>query len=321
MRIHNITPIVNRNKNLNPQFQGNSMKIFTTPMGKTRVSNGLTELDKLAFRTYMNSKQYTMGLTHGEIKALSQYEGEEFITRAYKFITRKMAILEDVAPKLEIGNIDCVGRMCYDNIENSIIVDINKVKNSSKAAQFGALRHEVQHFFQSIMMLIHEDIGEKYIASIVDTYRDRMKSQIFDYINKTSVEEFSKVFQDSLEPDEMINFVKDIKSGNNSLLNSIIEVGVDRYKESLSAFREKVVKQYGVIKKESSLTPEIQKYLDHSTKRNYYKKDGSIDVTKYCLSIKEQDAILAQNQATFEFSESKCFMSFYKKVLANMLQD
>lgn len=321
MRIQKFTPIGNTKQNFSPQFQGNPIKILTTPMPKTSVSNGLTELDKFIFRTYVNSKQYAMGLTHGEIKALSQYEGKEFITRAYKFIARKMAISGDIAPKFEFGAIRGDGRMCYDSVENTISVDFDKVKNSSKAAQFGALRHEVQHFFQSVMMLRHEDIGEKFITLLADTCRDRLKSKIFDYINETSVEDFSKIFQNSSESDAMLNLIKDVKSGNNSLLNSIIEVGVDRCKQSLNGFRKNVVKQYGVINKESYLTPEIQKYFDASMKQNYYKKDGSIDITKYCFSIKEQDAILAQNQATFEFSESKCFMNFYKKVLANMLKD
>ena len=88
MQVQNIN--YQNTKSYTPQFKGNMAKLWLTPIKDTKVGKDLTELDKYAFQTYVNCKQFHVGITQEEINKLSKFDGKEFFTASFDYLTQKL---------------------------------------------------------------------------------------------------------------------------------------------------------------------------------------------------------------------------------------
>lgn len=205
MQVQNIN--YQNTKSYTPQFKGNMAKLWLTPIKDTKVGKDLTELDKYAFQTYVNSKQFHVGITQEEINKLSKFDGEEFFTASFDYLTKKLGIKKSTRPNLVFTQFPSDGRMAYTPINNSIMVDLKKCSSATKAQNFAGIRHELQHFLEISMIMRHEELGTKAIDSMVASHENSLINMFKHLLVDASEEEISAVAETTSNPEEFVEMI------------------------------------------------------------------------------------------------------------------
>ncbi len=304
-------------KQYSPSFRGISKLTQALPDGK--VSKGLTLLDQAFFATYLKMPKYNMQITPADIKYLSQFDGNDFLVKSYEFIAAKFGWPEDILPGLysaDLKNSESV--MGYNPMNNIIFFDQDKLTNQKKSVIFSLLRHEFQHFSQNLQILRHEEIGQKALKTntkrFIEMQKNALDSVFSTYPEQTAID----IFLNSGGDIEFINkYLIAHKTGNTEWLDSLYKELGKQYINEISYYRNKVIEKLGLIKKDSCLTPQIEKNYKEFTECGYYNPDGSIDFEKYFTSDIELEALDAQTFSAFEFSGEGCFMKFMKNEFIN----
>lgn len=318
MQVQNIN--YQNTKSYTPQFKGNMAKLWLTPIKDTKVGKDLTELDKYAFQTYVNSKQFHVGITQEEINKLSKFDGEEFFTASFDYLTKKLGIKKSTRPNLVFTQFPSDGRMAYTPINNSIMVNLEKCSAENKAHQFAGIRHELQHFLQSSMILRHEELGQKAIDSMVASHENSLINMFKHLLVDASEEEISAVAETTSNPEEFVEMILEALNGNSDKIIEEIHTSSNEFEKSLNAFRESLIKDMGKIQKDSALTPKIEEYYKGFS-NSYHNADGSVDMEKYVNTSTEEEAMLAETCVGKEFESPKaCLLKQIKDELLDEIK-
>ena len=318
MQVQNIN--YQNTKSYTPQFKGNMAKLWLTPIKNTKVGKDLTELDKYAFQTYVNSKQFHVGITQEEINKLSKFDGEEFFTASFDYLTKKLGIKKSSRPNLVFTQFPSDGRMAYKPINNSIMVDLKKCSSATKAQNFAGIRHELQHFLEISMIMRHEELGPKAIDSMVASHENSLINMFKHLLVDASEEEISAVAETTSNPEEFVEMILEALNGNSDKIVEEIHTSSTEFEKSLNTFRESLIKDMGEIKKDSALTPKIEQYLN-SFSNSYHNADGSVDKAKYVDTSTEEEAMLAETCARKEFENPKaCLLKQIKDELLDEIK-
>ena len=298
---------------------GSILNKLTEVIPDTKVCKGLTELDKNLFAEYLQMPRYKMQITPEEIDDLCKFDGNEFIDEAYELLTRKLGLDVNIRPKLfwstdMNNNIEAA----FQPLNNIILCNAEYFPNLSKKQQFILLRHELQHYIQNMDILRHEEIGEKALDRLTTNYIKALK-QTHDLIFKQYP--IKKAVENLKNRGEDINFINKyvelFKAKDSKGIDELFESTGSGYRQELTGFRNKIIAERGLIKKDSALTPKIQQNFDEFTNIDYYTPDGNLNFAKYFNSKTEKDAILAQKAADFQFSKECCYMKYAKKQFFN----
>lgn len=306
--------------NSSPAFNGNISKLLEV-IPDTKVSKNLTELDKTLFLSYVTSKKYSMGVTPEDISSVTKYDRNEFISKSYDLLTQKLGIPEYVRPPVFPSKLPNQLMLGYSPLYNAILVDPEKIKNTSKLNIFGLLRHELQHFIQNSRIFRHEEIGEKAIDKISEKFVQTQKQILKMLLENNSVEKLRSEYGKNPEGANMLRALDYVEAKDEKGLEMFFNQMGERYKADLSAFRQNLILSMGLIKKDSNLTKKINADFNEFLNVGYFNPDGSVDYTKYFNTAIEGDAILAQTRACFEFSNEPCFMKYAKKDFFESLKD
>ncbi len=318
MQVQNIN--YQNTKSYTPQFKGNMAKLWLTPIKDTKVGKDLTELDKYAFQTYVNSKQFHVGITQEEINNLSKFDGKEFFTASFDYLTKKLGIKKSTRPNLVFTQFPSDGRMAYTPINNSIMVNLEKCSAENKAHQFAGIRHELQHFLQSSMILRHEELAPKAIDSMVASHENSLINMFKHLLVDASEEEISAVAQTTSNPEEFVEMILEALNGNSDKIVEEIHISSTEFEKSLNAFRESLIKDMGKIQKDSALTPKIEEYYKGFS-NSYHNADGSVDMEKYVNTSTEEEAMLAETCVGKEFENPKaCLLKQIKDELLDEIK-
>lgn len=318
MQVQNIN--YQNTKSYTPQFKGNIAKLWLTPIKDTKVGKDLTELDKYAFQTYVNCKQFHVGITQEEINKLSKFDGEEFFTASFDYLTQKLGIKKSIQPALVFTQLPDGSRMAYTPINNSIMVNLEKCSAENKAHQFAGIRHELQHFLQSSMILRHEELGQKAIDSMVASHENSLINMFKHLLVDASEQEISAVAETTSNPEEFVEMILEALNGNSDKIAKEISDSSNEFEKSLNAFRESIIKDMGKIQKDSALTPKIEEYYNGFS-NSYHNADGSVDMEKYVNTSTEEEAMLAETCAGKEFENPKaCLLKQIKDELLNEIK-
>lgn len=321
MQVQNIN--YQNTKSYAPQFKGNMAKLWLTPIKNTKVGKDLTELDKYAFQTYVNSKQFHVGITQEEINKLSKFDGEEFFTASFDYLTQKLGIKKSIQPTLVFTQLPDDSRMAYTPINNSVMVNLEKCSAENKAHQFAGIRHELQHFLQSSMILRHEELGQKAIDSMVAVHENSLVDIFKHLMTEASEEEISAVAKTTSNPEGFIKMIFEALTGNSDKIVKEISDSSNEFEKSLNTFRKSLIKDMGRIPKDSALTPRIEEYYKGFS-NSYHNADGSIDISKYVNTSTEEEAMLAETCVGKEFENPKaCLLKQIKDDLLDeiIIQD
>mgnify|MGYP004665512631 CR=1 FL=1 len=298
-----------QNKTYATQFKGTYEQELLTPIKNTKIGKGLTQLDILAFKSYVMGKKFAMGVTAKEVKELSKLEGNEFIVNAYKTIADKVGISQETRPKIIFGKT--VGKMGYVPMFNIITVDPKNLQKNTKPEIFGLLRHEIQHFKQNAMVLCHEELGEKAITNSIEKYRQAEKNSV-SYVLSLPDETIKEIIKLTPNPEQMEKYVNLGKSGQMDKVNEMIDQFAEKYKQDLTSLREKLIVENGLIKKDSKISSKVEGYFDDLINGGYYNSENGIDWKKYFESQIEHEAMFSQTQAQIEFSQEPCGLKYLK---------
>ena len=300
---------------------GSILNKLTEVIPDTKVCKGLTELDKNLFAEYLQMPRYKIQITPEEIDDLCKFDGNEFIVEAYELLTRKLGLDVNIRPKLfwstdMNNNIEAA----FQPLNNIILCNAEYFPNLSKKQQFILLRHELQHYIQNMDILRHEEIGEKALDRLTTNYIKALK-QTHDLIFKQYP--IKKAVENLKNRGEDINFINKyvelFKAKDSKGIDELFESTGSGYRQELTGFRNKIIAERGLIKKDSALTPKIQQNFDEFTNIDYYTPDGNLNFAKYFNSKTEKDAILAQKAADFQFSKEGCYMKYAKKFFFNKI--
>ena len=313
MQVQNIN--YQNTKSYTPQFKGNMAKLWLTPIKDTKVGKDLTELDKYAFQTYVNSKQFHVGITQEEINKLSK-----FFTASFDYLTKKLGIKKSTRPNLVFTQFPSDGRMAYTPINNSIMVDLKKCSSATKAKNFAGIRHELQHFLEISMIMRHEELGTKAIDSMVASHENSLINMFKHLLVDASEQEISAVAETTSNPEEFVEMILEALNGNSDKIVEEIHTSSTEFEKSLNAFRESLIKDMEKIQKDSALTPKIEEYYKGFS-NSYHNADGSIDMEKYVNTSTEEEAMLAETCVRKEFEKPKaCLLKQIKDELLDEIK-
>ncbi|MCM1010242.1 MAG: hypothetical protein NC390_05135 [Fusobacterium sp.] len=311
MQIRNNTQI---QKNV-PSFGGGGefLNRLTQVLPDTKVSKGLTQLDKNCFQGYVYSMKFKLGTTHEEIKALTKLQGEDFVNGAYELLAKKMGIPDEIKPSLIPQAQSTTAPMAYMFNYNAITRN-QDLSSMSQAEIFSGLRHELQHFKQNMDVFRHETLGEKVVDIHVNGLVNTEKATVKHLLANMSLDEMVEqgIIQNQVVYDTMARYQKYFENNDMAALDKEIEALVPEFRQQVTAFRQKVVDSMGIIKSGTKEAQKAERYFEDFQNIDYFECDGKIDYAKYFASGIEQEALLAGERAGFEFSGEGCMVKFAK---------
>lgn len=308
-----------------PSFGGSAVQELTAIIPNTKVAKNLTQLDRNAFSYYIYARKFPNGITAEDIKSISKFEGSEFMIQAYELLTKKLGLSPDIRPPFSgVPQIQGDALGAYMPTTNMIVVDMQKIQNLkiSKGNIFGFIRHELQHFLQNAAVLRHETIGEQAIEKMRTNYINAEKATAINAVKMVPMEQLEQIFANNPEALTLIRRVKDcLEKGTLEDLEPYYEKMGKEYTQNLINLRHKLIDKLGLIKKDSNQTKKIQGYFNEFDKVGYYNPDGQINLAKYLQSRTEQEAMVSQLQAQFEYSQEPCFMHYAKTEFLKSLEN
>ena len=187
---------------------------------------------------------------------------------------------------------------------------------------FGLIRHEYQHFLQNINALRHETFGEEVVEIMVKNNIDLQKKSINVLFENCSLEQIKEIYAENPDALNYILYIKKaMDDDDEKLINEIFSVVGQDYRQSLIDYRMNVIKELGIIKRDSTMTPKIKRDFDELQKLGYYNPDGTLDTAKYFTSTIEDEALNAQLAAELAFNPKICGVKQIKDAtLTNLAQ-
>lgn len=274
------------------------LKIKATQNFTPKAKPEITLADMEFFRRYEAIKKFDMRISPKEINELFKYEGNDFFIKAHDFLCKKMGIPENIRPEIIEALYPPEYGMLYAVCNNAIVKNINsplKTKNEI----FAALRHELQHFQQNMSIYQHEELGPK----AVNVY-----SEILANSAKTDISERAKNF--TLDQIREFGFPEDALEIYKTLQKYLADGNIEDYEKYLDALtvevkngyagelenlRQTIVKEYGVIKKDSRAGNRAVKFFNEFVDEMGYKREnGELHYGKYLLRATENEAFIAQ---------------------------
>ncbi len=322
MQVQSINSGLYDNKVSKPSFQVNLKDVFTV-IPNTKVCKNLTHLDRNIVQQYIVSRRYSSGVTPDEFAELKKLSGKDFIISSYELLTKKFGYPQEIRPALFNMEISSDTPMAYSPLSNMIVVNKNipDAIMENKMSLFSSMRHELMHYNQNMQILRHEEIGENALDLCSRKYLENLRISLVNLITQKTPQEVMNSGFLATPQDQYLYMTgyNLYKSGNMSAFNEMVETAGRPYRSNLEDFRAKVIDTLGVIKKDSNLTEQIQKYLDDFLNVGYYNPDGKVDYSKYFRTFVEQEAMIAQGQAEFEYSGMGCFVKLAKEQAKAMI--
>lgn len=153
-------------------------------------------------------------------------------------------------------------------------------------------------------------------------YINAEKATAINAVKMVPMEQLEQIFANNPEALTLIRMVKDcLEKGTLEDLEPYYEKMGKEYTQNLINLRHKLIDKLGLIKKDSNQTKKIQGYFNEFDKIGYYNSDGQVNLAKYLKSKIEQEAILSQLQAQFEYSQEPCFMHYAKTEFLKSLEN
>lgn len=189
--------------------------------------------------------------------------------------------------------------MAYDFINNLIVKNPQNTILKTKASIFGAIRHELQHFYQNINIFRTEKVGDEAV-DVYSRISAKQRQKCLDFEVKNQSIEQLKVNYDE-KTIEYYKHLKDLLKNDQKAyeaeLNGFEQIIFDSTRLQLQAFKELVIKEMGgQIKADTKLAKRSEKMLKE-IQNDYWKTDGSAHAGKYGFDVRENDAFIAGQMA------------------------
>ena len=296
-------------------------KLYEKVQGKD-VFKDATNAQFNALKTYVLSKNYALGVTPGDVAELSKYDGNDFLLHSHDYLLKKLNIPEEIAPPFMVTDLNNKqALMMYVPSMNVIMVNSTECEKQDKTALFKMLRHEFQHYIQNVNILRYETFGDDAIEIYKNKYMDVQRNAFESLYANNMIDKLMSSPDVPMNEKALLQYFKVLKdSNNNEGINALFENISKDYVKQLVDFKNKVRKNLGVIPADSPETKKIEVFFNEFKDLGYFNPNGELDYNKYLNSIIEQDAILAQERAGFEFSQQGCFIRYAIDTFENALK-
>lgn len=285
------------------------------------ASRKITRLEMVDFRDYLLAKRLDLKITPEEIKNLFAYEGAEFEQKAFEFLTSKMQIPKDLIPNFyprpeQFPIPD--GKMLYDFALNNILVN-PAYKSWNKKEYLASLRHELQHFMQSMTIYRHEVLGEQMLQLNLD-------KTVTAYMNfvVANAKTYSQAELKSMGADNTwLKIYEELKTSiqNNDkeeyekIMLKIKQIFTEELKPQFETLKQTIVDKMGLIKANSPEGIRAKKYFE-CTKKEYLDQNNNIDYGKYFLDCREVEALVAGDALECNIEslggKKRCFLEWIR---------
>lgn len=303
-------------------FHGNRVaKALTLVNPDSKVSKGLTRLDAAVAQAYVRSIPYRLGVTVNEVNTLKQFDGDSFLFASFDFLGHKLGFSRNIRPQMQIVD-DIVGgvHMAYLPLYNRVLCSKSTISKMPRENVFGLIRHEYQHYIQNVNALRHETFGEEVVNIMCQNNIKMQKDVINKLFEQFSIDQIKEIYKESPESLDYIMYIKKtMDSGDEKLVDDLFEIIGQDYRQSLTEYRMNVIKELGVIKKDSAMTPKIKRDFEELQNVGYYNPNGTIDFSRYFASGIEDEAIKAQTAAELGFEPGICGFKQIKDATLNDL--
>ena len=251
------------------------------------------------FRRYDLVKNFDMTLTPKELDELFKYEGDEFFLKSYEFLCGKLGLTEATRPGLMLAELHPDYAMLYAPASHTIYKNSLSPSNSPKETLL-FLRHEFQHCMQNLSIFRHEELGEEAVKvytelitkDMVADISQRAQSFSLDQIRAMGFPEEGMRIYEVLTKLFSMNRMAEYEQCLQHIatdLNSINSANIEQLRQS-------VVKEFGIIKKDSKAGSRAEKFFKEFLDAAGYKHvDGAIHFGKYLLRAIENEAFIAQD--------------------------
>lgn len=304
--------ITNSNYTYSPQFKSKYFETLTKSANLKKPFEKMTVGDCHVFSAYINSLNFRMGLTAGDIKKLLANNGADFINSVSKFFIEKLGFSSKNAPPIILINGTLGGAPCGYSLEQNLIYLTSEYENISKPQLFGLLRHEYQHAIQNHNILRTEGLGEEAVECYAERLLEQQRNVLIDYAENYSVNELVK--QGGIDKSLAV-LVSELGRALEVNDKKTVDILFNRLKQSyileLNNFRKKLIKEKGLIKADSKAGEKAKIHFEDFKNIDYYDNNGNLDIGKHAVKITEIESELSQLMAESEISQT-CFIKIIK---------
>ena len=321
----NIQPVTPYQNTYRPNFQGNIENLFK-PIQGAKICKRMTEFDRSNLIAYLNMKPFMTGITTKEIDELSKFDGEDFIRNAGNLIMTRLRIPESIRPRIIFDKIPGDGIMAYSAMTNFLIADLNKTKNFGKNTVFGILRHEITHLQQNMAVLRHETIGEKAVVEYSTTAAPILKNLLISNFAQVGFNVDRAVETGIISKENrylLDNAMKFYNAGDKKGFDRYIEEEI--YKDQLAEMtelRKKIIETCDGKIPDGVANEQLEAAMNEFAHNGYMDTEThTVDYSKYAVDALENEAMITQTIADFEFSKMGCFIKHQKEAFIKALNE
>ena len=160
----NISP--NQSYN-NVQFKAKAVDIVAKKLPKYEIPQKFGRLEKQAFKQYMLALSTAVTFSALDMLKLNgAKDNQEYAQEYIKLFCDKHKIPEEIRPQPISMELHQATALAYDAVNNVVVT--NSKHNFSKNELFASIRHEMQHYLQSIQLFQHKELGPKYLEHIAE---------------------------------------------------------------------------------------------------------------------------------------------------------
>lgn len=299
-----------------PQRINNTPKNQPSFSGFEKLTQKMPQMGGVSYAELLNiyslSKKFRLGLTTRDVEILDKFKGMDFVKKAFEYLCNKFWIPEKIKPTIIPHDIMQNVEAAYMPVANIIFVRPGYVASRSNKEIFGALRHEFEHYIQTISVFQHETYGPKYIDYLVNTTMNMIKNRMMQILEHPNDEILREIYRN---PNDRMLFMQVKMAHYNKdteKINQIFEKEGEKYKAQLDIFRKQIIERFGLVEKDSPRTEMVKKYYHGFKNSRYIESDGTVNNSVYLGTFTEREALQAQSRAIFEYSKEPCFIKFMK---------
>ncbi|MBR5303992.1 MAG: hypothetical protein IKU37_04100 [Candidatus Gastranaerophilales bacterium] len=249
------------------------------------------------YRNYFVPIRYKAKMDTKELKQLFSINEEAnsiyFLNECYQYFKKQLNIPEEIAPTFSSIAQNTPFLYAYDFITNTVVKNMAFYNaDLSKNDVFVYLRHEFQHYLQNMEIYRHETLGKEWLEHNITTFVQKDKEDLKDFLTTKPVEEWGS----DINTLRFYYTLREcLRNNDEDLFNKLYQPYENGIRQSLTAFRERIIKAKGMIPKNHKLTERIKNYMEgFKATMQYCESSGAIKMNEYKTNFNEGEAFAVQ---------------------------
>lgn len=247
------------------------------------------------YKNYFIPLKYKVAMNAKELKQLYKINANspKFLDACYKYYLTLFDIPNEIAPARGSINVDAPILFAYDFSTNTIVNNLALCHTKLTQNEIITyLRHEFQHYLQNMEIYRHETLGKEWLQFNIDTFIKNDKKDLKDFLLTKPIDEWGS----DMNTLRFYYLMREcLRNNDEDTFNRLYKPYEDNITQSLTAFRERIIKAKGIIPKNSSSTEKIKGYMQGFKKSlNYSHNAENLKTCGYRTNPIEEEAYAVQ---------------------------